>query len=70
MNADETTVSEKDALKLAARGAKFMAYAPHFTGSITADESAKVVLAVVEKASLADGDGGAFVSHFGTKQWL
>jgi hypothetical protein len=53
-----------------AQGAKFVAYSPDFTGPATPEESVKAVLAVVEKASLANGDGGAFLSHFGNKQWL
>jgi hypothetical protein len=56
--------------KLAIQGAKFAKYAPHFKGPIQPEESAIAVLSVVEKASLANGDGGAFVSHLGTKQWL
>jgi hypothetical protein len=70
MVADETTVSEEDGAKLAKQGAKFVAYAPHFTGPLTPEESVKAVLDVVEKASLANGDGGAYLSHFGNKQWL
>ena len=49
---------------------KFGAYAPHFKGPMSAEESVKAVLGVVEKASLEDGYGGAFISHLGNKQWL
>jgi len=47
----------------------FMAYAPHFRGPITPEESVTKVMEVVEKATV-EKDGGAFVSHFGNKQWL
>lgn len=49
---------------------KFQAYAPHFKGPMSPEESVKAVTSVFEKASVANGDGGSFVSHFGTKQWI
>lgn len=49
---------------------KFLAYAPHFRGPITPEESVKRMMEVVESKSVENGDGGAFVSHFGNKQWL
>lgn len=49
---------------------KFNKYSPNFTGPATLDASVKDVISVYEKASLANGDGGVFVSHTGTKQWL
>lgn len=64
------TVTEAEQQSLAAVSAKFQQYAPHFKGPITAEESVKKVISVYEKASLANGDGGSFVSHLGTKQWL
>ncbi|RYP50201.1 hypothetical protein DL768_004222 [Monosporascus sp. mg162] len=50
--------------------AKFAEVAPHFKGPITPEESVRSVLAVIENASVENGDGGSFVSHFGNKQWL
>ena len=50
--------------------AKFQSYAPHFTGQTTPDLAIKDVLSVIDNASVSSGDGGAFVSHFGNKQWL
>jgi NAD(P)-dependent dehydrogenase (short-subunit alcohol dehydrogenase family) len=50
--------------------AKFAKYAPHFTGPITPEESVKAVLKVIDNASIEKGDGGAFISHLGNKQWL
>lgn len=52
-----------------AMGAKFLAYAPHFTGPISPEESVRMQLDVIEKATV-ETDGGAFISHFGNKQWL
>lgn len=49
---------------------KFLEYAPHFRGPITPEESIGHCLKVIESKSVANGDGGAFVSHFGNKQWL
>jgi hypothetical protein len=49
---------------------KFKEYAPDFSGPITVEESVKLVRAVWDKASVANGDGGTFVSQFGNKQWL
>jgi NAD(P)-dependent dehydrogenase (short-subunit alcohol dehydrogenase family) len=62
--------TEEDIRKLAIMGGKFMKYAPHFTGPIKPEESVKAMMDVIGKASLANGDAGAFVSHFGNKQWL
>jgi hypothetical protein len=49
---------------------KFATYAPHFKGPISAEESVKAVLSVAKRASVEGGDGGAFISHLGNKQWL
>ena len=48
---------------------KLQAYAPHFKGPITPEESVKAVRSVWEKATL-EKDAGAFVSHLGNKQWV
>ncbi|CAM1505987.1 Fc.00g116240.m01.CDS01 [Cosmosporella sp. VM-42] len=56
--------------KLQAMITKFTAYAPSFKGPISTEESVKAVLAVTNKASLENGDGGAFLSHHGNKEWL
>ena len=52
-----------------AMGAKFMKYAPEFKGPITGEESVGMVAKVIEGATV-ETLGGAFVSHFGNKQWL
>lgn len=56
--------------RLDAMLAKFSVYSPDFAGPITPTESVKAVLSVIENASLAKGDGGRFLSHFGNRQWL
>ena len=50
-------------------GAAFAAYAPHFTGLLTPEDSVKAVVDVIEKATV-ETKGGDFVSHYGTKTWL
>lgn len=49
---------------------KLQSYAPHWTGPATPEQSVKSVISVYEKASVANGDGGSYVSHLGTKRWL
>jgi len=49
---------------------KLAAYAPHFKGPISTEESVRAVRSVWEKASIENGDGGSFVSHLGNKQWV
>ncbi|KAF2489315.1 NAD(P)-binding protein [Lophium mytilinum] len=49
---------------------KFAEYAPHFKGPATPESSVKDVRSVWEKASIENGDGGAYLSHFGNKQWI
>ena len=66
----EWIVTEKEVQTFMAMLGKFQEYAPHFKGPISAEESVKAVISVYEKASVANGDGGSFVSHLGTKQWL
>lgn len=43
---------------------------PNWNGPITPQVSVKAVMAVVDKASVENGDGGSFVSHWGNKEWL
>lgn len=49
---------------------KFKAYAPDFKGADSPPDSIKAVMSVVEKCSIENGDGGAYLSHFGNKQWI
>jgi NAD(P)-dependent dehydrogenase (short-subunit alcohol dehydrogenase family) len=62
--------SDEHKEKLQLMGARFAAYAPHFTGAITPEESVKKVLSVISHASIDGGFAGAFISHLGNKQWL
>ncbi|KAB8227148.1 NAD(P)-binding protein [Aspergillus alliaceus] len=48
---------------------KLKTYAPHFTGPITMEESVRMQVEVIDKATV-ETSGGTFVSHFGNKQWL
>lgn len=45
-------------------------YAPDFKGPAKVDDAARVNIALWKKISIEDGYGGAFVSHFGNKQWV
>jgi hypothetical protein len=48
---------------------KFMTYAPHFQGPATPEAAIKDVINVWENASV-EKNGGAYLSHLGSKQWL
>ncbi|GME23728.1 Short-chain dehydrogenase [Neofusicoccum parvum] len=50
-------------------GAKFNEYAPGAKPAAPED-SVNDVLKVIYNASLENGSGGSYVSHFGTKRWL
>jgi hypothetical protein len=50
--------------------AKFAEYAPDWKGAITPEVSVKAVMSVINNASIENGDGGSFISHWGNKQWL
>ncbi|OIW26876.1 NAD(P)-binding protein [Coniochaeta ligniaria NRRL 30616] len=50
--------------------AKFLEYAPHFKGPITPEQSVTAVRKVIAEASVEKGNGGAFLSHLGNKQWF
>ena len=63
--------NDEEAFKGAmAMGAKFAAYAPHFKAPLQPDESVSSMLKILTNASIEKGDGGAFISHLGNKQWL
>ncbi|KAF2815384.1 putative short chain dehydrogenase [Mytilinidion resinicola] len=49
---------------------KFSNYAPHFKGPTPVDEAIRNIRSTWERASIDSGYGGAFISHFGNKQWL
>ncbi|KAH8667080.1 hypothetical protein BX600DRAFT_285618 [Xylariales sp. PMI_506] len=62
--------TEEQIEKLMAVGAKFVSYAPRFTGRTTPEQAVNEMMAVINRASLETGYAGAFVSQFGNKQWL
>ncbi|KAL5336822.1 NAD(P)-binding protein [Aspergillus crustosus] len=64
----EKTPEEEEGGKV--MGAIFAQHAPHFKRPLTPEESITAVLKVSREASLEKGDGGAFISHLGNKQWL
>ncbi|KAL4787607.1 NAD(P)-binding protein [Aspergillus varians] len=63
-------VGEDDKARYADLGAKFLSFAPHFTGMMTPQEAVATVLGLADKSSIENGDGGTFVSHHGNKQWF
>jgi NAD(P)-dependent dehydrogenase (short-subunit alcohol dehydrogenase family) len=69
-HANPVSVPEEEGAKVMAMTQKFKAYAPHIKGQAEPEESVKHVLAVVDKVSLQNGDGGNFLSHKGNKQWV
>lgn len=69
-NNDLSQLSPEQLAGLQAMMESFQKYAPDFKGPITPQQSAEAVLGVIEKSSLSEGYGGAFLSHLGTKQWL
>ena len=69
-NESGAALSEAELEGVKAMIAQFQQYAPHFTGPITPKESVEMVLQVIEDKSVEHDDGGAFVSHKGTGQWL
>ncbi|KAI0121946.1 NAD(P)-binding protein [Daldinia grandis] len=62
--------SERERKNVEKMFSKFAKYAPHFKGPMTPEESVKLVLGVLNNASLERGDGGSFISHLGNRQWL
>jgi hypothetical protein len=49
---------------------KVSTYAPDFKGATPVDEAIPMIRTAWENASIDGGYGGAFVSHFGNKQWI
>ncbi|KAH8904638.1 NAD(P)-binding protein [Coniochaeta sp. PMI_546] len=50
--------------------AKFAEYAPDFKGPLTPEQSVTAVRKVIAEATIEKGNGGDFLSHYGTKKWL
>jgi NAD(P)-dependent dehydrogenase (short-subunit alcohol dehydrogenase family) len=66
---DPKTMDPKHLERMQRMMGNFMKYAPHFKGPIQPEESSANVLAFIHRASV-EKDGGAFLSHKGTKTWL
>lgn len=66
-NAEAAEAGGEKAMEM---GMKFAVYAPHFTRPLTSEESVDAVLGIIASKSVEKGDGGAFISHLGNKQWL
>ncbi|KIA75404.1 hypothetical protein HK57_00123 [Aspergillus ustus] len=49
---------------------QFATYSPGFTGPITPEESVGHLLDTIYRADINKGYAGAFLSHYGNKQWL
>ncbi|OTB02393.1 hypothetical protein M426DRAFT_13538 [Hypoxylon sp. CI-4A] len=67
---DPAGLSQREQQGLQRMMGNFKQYAPHFEGPITPKESVENILDVINRASVLRGWGGAFVSHFGNKQWI
>jgi hypothetical protein len=63
-------VTEEEHQKIGGVVQKFAAYAPHITGPLTPEQSVMAMKSVIANVSIEKGDGGGFLSHLGTKQWL
>ena len=65
------TATEEQVKKAMGLFGKFQIFAPHFTGPVMPEAAVKDVISVWENASVANGDGGSYVSHLGPgKPWL
>ena len=65
---DFRTATAKQLEEFASMVAEFKRSYPDFERPLTPEESVQMVLAVVDKATVADS--GAFISHKGNKEWL
>lgn len=61
--------TEKQMSNLMAMGAAFQKYQPKFTGPVPPSDAAADVLKIIHNSTV-EKDAGAFLSHFGNKQWL
>ena len=64
------TVTPEQMQGLASFMGKFQAYAPHFKGPVPVDGAIRLIRELWERASIESGYAGAFVSHYGNKQWI
>ena len=64
------SITEDQLQKLMANGAKFMKYAPDFSGPKTPEKSVTMLREVISNSSIEKGNGGDFLSHYGNKKWI
>lgn len=69
-NPEPEDLPERDAAGMMEIGGQFMKYAPGFKGGVPPSLPVSNILSLMERANVADGYGGAFISHNGTQQWL
>ncbi|KAL4905243.1 hypothetical protein BDW74DRAFT_153286 [Aspergillus multicolor] len=63
-------MTEEQKAGVTAMVAQFSTYAPGWKGFITPEESVGFLREVIERAHVERGYAGAFLSHYGNKQWL
>lgn len=68
--ANLVTATEEEGKLATAMFGKFKEYSPTFAGPTPVDESAKSVLALMNKATVDAGYGGVFISHTEKKPYL
>lgn len=68
--ADKFTVQGENLNKAMSLVGKLVKYQPEFKGPSKVEDAASDVLKVIGNSKLADGLAGAFISHFGNKQWV
>jgi hypothetical protein len=50
--------------------AKLSEYATDFKGPVPVDQAIRQLRSIFDMVSIEGGYGGAFISHFGNKQWV
>ena len=64
------TLTEEEQSRLGYMLGKLSQLTTDFKGAAKTEDSVAKVMAVIEKASIENGDGGANLSHKGNKEWL
>lgn len=68
--ADKLIVEGENLNKAMSLVGKLVKYQPEFKGPSKVEDATSDVLKTVENSELASGLAGAFISHFGNKQWV
>ncbi|KAF4125865.1 Short-chain dehydrogenase [Geosmithia morbida] len=64
------SLTEEQQARMGEMAKKFAELEPHFKGPATPESAVQHVLAVIDRSSVANGNGGTFVSRFGNQEWL